>query len=172
MRKFRSHGDGQFAIDDLASIGEHVVFEQGVLIWHPETVRFGSNVYVGHQAMLKSYYKGSITVGDDVWIGQGVFMHGAGHISIGNGVGIGPFVKMLTSTHEFPPKEQPILEAALTFAPIKIDAGADIGTGSIIMPGVHIGAGAQIGAGAVVTKDVPEHAIVAGNPARLLRYRP
>ena len=73
-------------------------------------------------------------------------MHGAGHISIGNGVGIGPFVKMLTSTHDFPPKGQPILEAPLTFAPIKIEQGADIGTGSIIMPGIHIGAGAQIGA--------------------------
>lgn len=47
---------------------------------------------------------------------------------------------------------------------------ASIGTGAIILPGVTIGAGSVVGAGAVVTKEVPEGAIVVGNPARVLRY--
>jgi UDP-2-acetamido-3-amino-2,3-dideoxy-glucuronate N-acetyltransferase len=46
---------------------------------------------------------------------------------------------------------------------------AAIGTGAIILPGLTIGVGAIVGAGAVVTRDVPDHAIVAGNPARVLR---
>ena len=46
-----------------------------------------------------------------------------------------------------------------------------IGHGAIILPGVSVGIGAAVGAGAVVTKDVPDFAIVVGNPARLLRYR-
>ena len=47
---------------------------------------------------------------------------------------------------------------------------AAIGTGSVILPGVTIGRGAVVGAGAVVTKDVPDGAVVAGNPARVLRH--
>jgi hypothetical protein len=46
-----------------------------------------------------------------------------------------------------------------------------IGHNAILLPGVSIGTGAAIGAGAVVTKDVPDYAIVAGNPARLIRPR-
>jgi acetyltransferase-like isoleucine patch superfamily enzyme len=46
-----------------------------------------------------------------------------------------------------------------------------IGHSAIVLPGVNIGDGAVVGAGAIITKDVPAYAIVAGNPARLLRYR-
>ena len=46
-----------------------------------------------------------------------------------------------------------------------------IGRSAIVLPGVTIGTGAVVGAGAIVTKDVPPYAIVAGNPARLIRYR-
>ncbi len=171
MRRFRSHGDGGFSLDELASFGENLILEEGVRIWHPETVSLGDNVYVGHDAMLKGYHRGTLTIGDDTWIGQGVFIHSAGSVTIGNRVGIGPFVRMLTSSHELPPREQAILEADLVFAPIIIESGADIGVGTIILPGVTIGEGAQIGAGSVVTKDIPKYAVAAGNPARVLRMR-
>jgi serine acetyltransferase len=46
-----------------------------------------------------------------------------------------------------------------------------IGRSAILLPGVCVGDGAVVGAGAVVTKPVPPYAIVAGNPARLIRYR-
>lgn len=55
---------------------------------------------------------------------------------------------------------------------VHVGAGANIGSGALIMGGVKIGAGATIGAGAVVTADVPSGATVAGVPARLLRHRP
>ena len=50
-----------------------------------------------------------------------------------------------------------------------VQKGASIGSGATILAGVTIGEGALVGAGAVVTKDVPAHAIVAGNPAKVLR---
>jgi len=52
----------------------------------------------------------------------------------------------------------------------RVKSGASIGSGSVILCNVTIGANAIVGAGSVVTKDVPPNAIVAGNPARLLRY--
>ena len=171
MRPFRSHGDGRFTREQLHTCGEHVVFEDGVRIWHPETVSLGENVYLGHDAMLKGYYKNTLTIGDNTWVGQGVFFHSAGGITIGNAVGIGPFVKILTSSHGEAGREVPILDSPLVFAPVAIEDDVDIGVGSTILPGVRIGRGAQIGAGAVVTRDVPAYAVVAGNPARILRTR-
>ncbi|MEE2756694.1 MAG: acyltransferase [Myxococcota bacterium] len=171
MRQFRTHGDGRFALDDFKSIGDSVIFERDVLIWHPETISLGQNVYVGHRSMIKGYPSGHIEIGDNVWIGQNVFMHGAGGITIESDVGIGPGVQMLTSSHSIPPKPQLILDASLEFAPIHIGAGSDIGVGSIVLPGVSIGQGVQIGAGTVVTKSVPDFTIVAGNPGRVLRKR-
>ena len=58
-----------------------------------------------------------------------------------------------------------------TFKPVRIGSDVYIGHGAMIMPGVTIGDGAIVGAEAVVTKNVPPYAIVAGNPARLVRFR-
>jgi acetyltransferase-like isoleucine patch superfamily enzyme len=55
---------------------------------------------------------------------------------------------------------------------VVIEDDADLGVGAIVLPGVRIGRGAQVGAGAVVTKDVPDYAVVAGVPARVVRERP
>jgi acetyltransferase-like isoleucine patch superfamily enzyme len=56
-------------------------------------------------------------------------------------------------------------------AEVAIGDGADLGVGAIVLPGVRIGVGAQIGAGAVVASDVPDYAVAAGVPARVLRER-
>lgn len=172
MRRFGSHGDGSFTRAQFASIGEHVVFESGVRVWHPENIVIGENVYVGHDAMLKGYHKNRMVIGDDTWIGQGVFFHAAGGIQVGKRVGVGPFVKILTSFHEEAGRDLSILEAPLAFREVVIEDDCDLGVGSIFLPGVHVGRGVQVGAGAVVTRDVPEYCVVAGNPARVLRTRP
>jgi acetyltransferase-like isoleucine patch superfamily enzyme len=150
---------------------DSVVLEPGALVFHPENVSLGDRVYVGHYAILKGYYQNALVIGDGSWIGQGAFLHAAGGITIGADVGIGPHVCLLTSTHRDPGRQHPIMEGELTFAPIVIEDGADLGVGAIVLPGVTIGRGAQVGAGAVVTESVPAHAIVAGSPARLLRVR-
>lgn len=51
-----------------------------------------------------------------------------------------------------------------------VEDGASIGTGATVLGGVRIGKNSMVGAGAVVTKDVPENAVVAGNPAKVIRY--
>ena len=166
----KSHGTGQGPWD-FAAIGEGVVLEQGVLVFHPENICIGSNVYVGHQAILKGYYKNKMTIGDDTWIGQHCFFHSAGGITIGNQVGIGPGVKILTSTHAETTPPTPIMDGQLEFAPVVIGDGCDIGVGAIILPGVTLGKGVQVGAGAVVTQNAPAGSIIAGVPAKVVRMR-
>lgn len=167
-----SHGTGRFSASDLAACGAGCVFEEGALVFHPERVWLGAGVYLGHQAILKGYHAGELRIGDGTWIGQQCFLHAAGDLSIGQNVGIGPGVRILTSTHREAGRDTPILHAPLTFAPVCIEDDADLGVGAIVLPGVTVGRGAQVGAGAVVTKDVPAYAVVAGNPARILRARP
>lgn len=179
---YRSHGSGRFARGDLARCPDSVVLEEGVLIFHPENVYLDEDVYVGHGAQLKGYYKNQLRVGRGTWIGQAAFLHAAGGIDIGCDVGIGPHVCVLTSHHTLPgaqgpgeaaapelSDDTPILRRPLRFAPVTLEDGCDIGVGAILLPGVTIGQYAQVGAGAVVTHSVPPRTIVAGNPARPLR---
>lgn len=171
MKRFASHGTGAFSRGDFASLGDHVVFEPGVLVFHPETITLGTNVYVGHNAILKGYYKNTMVIGDDVWVGQQCFFHSAAGLTIGDAVGVGPGVRILTSSHTDPGIDKPIMEGTIHFAPVVIGPGSDLGVGSTILPGVTIGRGVQVGAGAVVAEDVPDYAVVAGVPARVLRMR-
>jgi acetyltransferase-like isoleucine patch superfamily enzyme len=156
----------------LAAVGEHVIFEEGVRIWHPENVRLGDNIYLGHGAMLKGYYKGQMIIGDDTWIGPGTFLFSGGGITIGCRVGVGPFVRILTGFHGEAGRHRAILDSPLEFRAVVVEDDCDIGINSIVLPGVTIGRGAQVGAGTVVTRDVPPYAIVAGNPGRVIRLRP
>ena len=167
----RSHGTGSFRREDFRRIGADCVFEAGALVFHPENVSLGRNVYVGHYAILKGYYRNELIIGDETWIGQQCFMHAAGGLTIGARVGLGPAVKILTSQHEEAGRETPILFSPLALAAVTIEDDADVGMGAIVLPGVRIGRGAIVGAGSVVTRDIPSYAVVAGNPARILRHR-
>jgi acetyltransferase-like isoleucine patch superfamily enzyme len=170
--RHKSHGTGRFRIEDLASVGPDCVIEEGVLVFHPENVHLGRNVYVGHQTILKGYYKNELRIGDETWIGQQCFFHAAGGIDIGARVGIAPAVRILTSVHAEAGREVPVLFSPIELGRVAIEDDSDLGIGAIVLPGVTIGRGAIVGAGAVVTSDVPPNTIAAGGPARVIRERP
>ena len=90
---------------------------------------------------------------------------------MGEDVGWGPGARALGSQHTGSPSDVPIIHTDLEIRPVRIEAGADIGTSSVILPGVTVGEGAIVGAGAVVTNDVKPYTIVAGVPARFMRWR-
>lgn len=170
--RHRSHGDGSFRVDQFARCGANCVFEAGVLVFHPENIELGTNVYVGHQTILKGYYKNRMRIGDETWIGQQAFFHSAGGIDIGARVGIAPGVRIITSFHGEAGRGVPILSAPIELGPVVIEDDCDLGVGAIVLPGVRIGKGAQIGAGAVVAQDVPPYCVAVGVPARVTRERP
>jgi len=161
-----SHSTGEFSVSQFARLGRDVVFETGVLVFHPENIEIGDEVYVGHQAILKGYHKNRMTIGAGTWIGQQCFFHSAGGLTIGRDVGIGPGVRIVTSSHRLDQVDRAILRSDVEFAPVAIGDGSDIGVSAVILPGVRIGCGVQVGAGAVVTANVEDYAIVAGVPAR------
>lgn len=166
-----SHGSGEFRPEQFRRLGRGVVFEAGVLVFHPENVSVGDGVYVGHNAILKGYHLNEMILGDGCWIGQGCFFHSAGGLTVGEAVGVGPMVKILTSEHLADRLDVPVLHSPLRFAPVRLGRGCDVGAGAVILPGVTVGEGAIVGAGAVVTRDVPDYEVWAGNPARRLRGR-
>jgi acetyltransferase-like isoleucine patch superfamily enzyme len=167
----RTHGTGEYRREDFRALGENVILEAGILVFHPENIVIGNDVYVGHRAILKGYHQGEMRIGDGTWIGQMCFLHSAGNITIGRNVGIGPGVMVLTSAHAEEGRGKPILHSRIDFAPVLVEDDADLGVGSILLPGVTVGKGAQVGAGAVVAESVEPYAVVAGVPARRLRYR-
>lgn len=171
VKNYQTHGDGSFKLSDFKKIGKNVIFENGVLVFHPENIIIGSNVYIGHNTILKGYYKNIMEIGDNTWIGQNCFFHSAGGLKIGENVGIGPMVKIITSQHLMEPIDPPVLFNDMSFGEVVIENDSDIGVGTIVLPGVKIGKGSIIGAGAVVTKNVPSYVISVGSPAKVLRKR-
>ena len=141
-----------------------------VVLKHPETIEFGDCVFIGSQTMIQGRFDGTCRIGNHVWIGPQAYFD-ARDLIIEDYVGWGPGAKVLGSEHTGVPVEDPIIATNLVIKPVRIGAGADIGMNASILPGVRIGANSVVGAGAVVTRDVPEYAVVAGVPARVLRDR-
>ena len=108
-----------------------------------------------------------MVIGSGTWIGQNAFLHSAGGLKIGEKVGIGPGVQILTSSHKLSEGiNLPILDRPLEFAEVEIGEGCDIGANAVILPGVKLGERVQVGAGAVVTKSFSDGAVVKGVPAK------
>jgi acetyltransferase-like isoleucine patch superfamily enzyme len=171
IRQFNTEGDGKVELKSLGSVGGNVVIEPGAKIFHPEYVAMGSNIYIGHNTIIKGHHRGNLVIGDDTWIGPQCFLHGAGSLNIGARVGIGAQVIIITSFHKEEGRDIPILYSDIEFRGVVIEDDCDIGVGARILPGVTVGRGAQVGAGAVVTRDVERYSVVAGVPARVLRSR-
>jgi acetyltransferase-like isoleucine patch superfamily enzyme len=170
-KQFSTHGTGDFSVDQFNSLGENVVFEKGVMVFHPQNIELGNNVYIGHNTILKAYHKNKMKIGNNTWIGQDCFFHSAGGIEIGNEVGIGPKVSILTSQHRPENSSEPILFSSLEFEPVVLEDGCDIGVNSTILPGVTIGKGSIVAAGAVVNKSIPPYEIWGGVPAKKIADR-
>ena len=130
----------------LAKCGKHVNIEKGAQF--PSTVELGDYSGIGIRAQIN------------------------GKAVIGKNVMMGPDVCMYARNHAFDRTDIPMNQQGFTpEKPIVIEDDVWIGARVIILPGVHIGTGAVVGAGAVVTKDVPDYAVVGGNPARILKMR-
>ncbi|MGE5488238.1 MAG: acyltransferase [bacterium] len=150
--------------------GSDVHVEPNVVLKHAETMEFGDCVFIGAGTMIQGRFDGSCRIGSHVWIGPHAYFD-ARDLVLEDYVGWGPGAKVLGSVHTALPETEPIITTTLVIKPVRVGFGADIGMNASLLPGVRIGAHSIVGAGAVVTHDVPEYAIAAGIPARVVRDR-
>lgn len=122
----------------------------------------GSTVHMG----TRFFNPAGIQIGEDSIMGFRSFLDGRAKLTIGNHVDIASEVMIYNSEHSIESED-----FHATSAPVTIGDYVFIGPRAIILPGVKIGRGAVIAAGAVVTKDVPDFAIVGGVPAKVIGER-
>ncbi len=130
----------------------------------PTRLRLGADSYVAAHA----YVTGTLEAGDDCTINAFTVVRGT--VGLGNGVRVGAHTSLLGFNHSMDP-DRPVFRQPSTERGITIGDDVWIGSHVVITDGVTVGAHAVVGAGSVVTRDVPEWAVVGGNPARVLRDR-
>ncbi|MGD7653377.1 MAG: acyltransferase [Verrucomicrobiales bacterium] len=161
---------------------------------HPEVVR-GNCVYVGAgvvmarvrdggpirladrvrlygETFIDTGAGGSLSIGENTHIQPGCQIHAhVGNIRIGNDVEIAAGCGLYSYDHGMAPGVPIMKQALVSKGDVVIGDGAWLGYGVTVLHGVTVGPGAVLAAGAVVVKDVPEHAIVAGVPAKVIGSR-
>jgi len=125
---------------------------------------------IGHGSSIhmrvRVYDPSNVTIGEDTIIGERVVLDGRAKLQIGNHVDIATGAMIFNSQHDIHSDDFHPIEAENI-----IEDYVFIGPNAIILPGVKIGRGAVIGAGAVVTKDVPDMAVMGGVPAKEIAQR-
>lgn len=123
------------------NIGEGSMIAAPVSVVCPDKVHMGNHVFINSNCLMMA--RGGITIEDDVQIAANA--------------------SLISNNHD------PYKRMVLLCKPVLIKQGAWIGANAVILPGVRIGKHSIVGAGSVVTKDVPDYAVVVGNPAKVVK---
>jgi acetyltransferase-like isoleucine patch superfamily enzyme len=179
----------------LGSVGKGVVFGQGVVLRHPHKVRLGDGVTVDDLVVLdaKGTTNRGIDVGRGVFLGRGTILSCKdGDIAIGDHGNFGFHCEVFSGSsvtvgkhglfaaqsylvgggHEYEHEALAVIDQPRTSRGIALGDNVWLGTGAKVLDGVRIGRDVVVGANAVVSADLPDGAIAAGVPARVLRRRP
>jgi acetyltransferase-like isoleucine patch superfamily enzyme len=155
-------------------LGSHVFIDEDAVLdakGASSAIHLGDSVLVGRNTVL-SCAAGTITTGNDVSIGPHCYVRaGLGSIRLGNHLTIGAGAMLVSGNPDHKQLDVPMKNQVGSGRGITFGDDVWVGVGAFVLDGVTVGSGSVVGAGAVVLGDVPEYAIVAGVPARVIGSR-
>jgi len=168
-RRFRAWVQREVQPQRFASFGEHTVIHPPLTVDRPACVSIGSRSYVLAGAWLAfpaTVPAPRLTIGTRTYLGRDLTVLCAEEVTIGDDVMASDRI-YIADVEARPSRDGVVLGPP---RPVRIGDGVFLGTGATILPGVTVGPCSLVAAGAVVDADVPENAVVAGNPARVVRH--
>ncbi|HVF33237.1 MAG TPA: acyltransferase [Acidimicrobiales bacterium] len=175
---------GSLSPDDAAALrfralgtGSCLAFPPGPLI-NEGWVAIGEATLIGPQVSLAAGLPGEaldpssppiISIGDRCNIGRGSSINGRVGVVIEDDVTTGPNVYVTDHNHRYDDLDLPIGRQWVNEAPVRIGAGSWLATGVVVLPGADIGRGVTVAANSVVRGEFPDHCVIAGAPAKVVR---
>ena len=155
----------KFYVNQYAVVDDNVEIDEGTKIWHFAHVQSGSKI--GKKCVLGQ----NVNVGNNVTIGN--FVKIQNNVSVYEGVTLEDYVfcgPSMVFTNILDPRSKYPQVGGAYYINTLVKEGASLGANSTIVCGNTIGRFSFVGAGAVVTKDVPDYALVVGNPAKIIGW--
>jgi serine acetyltransferase len=156
--------------------GSCLAFPPGA-VFGEQWIRIGRDTLVGpHVSISAGMVPGQtmvtdpvVRIGDRCMIGRGSHIVGHFEIDIGDDVHTGPYVYVTDQNHGYENPDEVVHVQWPSDDPVHIGTGSWLGTGVVILPGTRLGRNVVVGAGAVVRGTFPDHCVIAGVPARVVR---
>lgn len=156
--------------------GTRLAFPLGTVFGEP-WIELGDCCIIGEQVTLTAGMMPGLDLGPDpvLRLGNGVVLGRGSHVVasvpvvFGDDVYCGPYVYVTSDNHSYDDTEQPIGRQWPRSAPVTIGSGSWLGSGCVVLPGAVLGRNVVVAAGSVVRGQVPDFAVVAGAPARIVR---
>nr|WP_155074138.1 acyltransferase [Streptomyces taklimakanensis] len=159
--------------------GTRLAFPQGTL-FGTEWIELGAHCVIGAEVTLTAGMMPGLDLGPEtvLRLGDGVVLGRGSHVvadtaaagvSIGDDVFCGPYVYITSTNHSYDDPHLPVGRQWPRSAPVEIGPGGWLGTGAVVLPGARLGRNVVVAAGSVVRGEVPDHCVVAGAPAKVVR---
>ncbi|MET9802891.1 acyltransferase [Streptomyces sp. NPDC006368] len=156
--------------------GTRLAFPQGT-VFGEAWIEVGDHCIIAEQVTLTAGMMPGLdlgpepvlTLGNGVVLGRGSHVIADAAVTIGADTFCGPYVYITSTNHSYDDPHEPVGRQWPRTQPVEIGPGSWLGTGAVILPGARLGRNVVVAAGAVVRGEVPDHAVVAGAPARVVR---